>query len=129
MKLFLRIFLMTLSCWLFFQRKSSIEEVRLGWKKTFWLLANGMKYWHLRTLIPSLQIKLKNYIAGKYVTLFLKKQKGMVGHSIGRVFMQKQPSKGFFEKGVMLNFTKFTRKHLCRDLFLIKLNSADLQLH
>ena len=26
--------------------------------------------------------------------------------------MQKQPSEGFFKKGVMRNFAKFTRKHL-----------------
>ena len=31
-----------------------------------------------------------------------------------RVFMQKQLSKSFFKKGVMKNFAKFTRKHLCR---------------
>ena len=37
--------------------------------------------------------------------------------------MQKQRVEGFFKKGVMRNFAKFTRKHLCRNLFLIKLNS------
>ena len=31
-----------------------------------------------------------------------------------RVFMQKQPSEEFVKKGVMRNFAKFTRKHLCR---------------
>ena len=34
-----------------------------------------------------------------------------------RVFIQKQPSEGFFKKGVMRNFAKYTRKHLCRNLF------------
>ena len=43
--------------------------------------------------------------------------------------MQKQPSEGFFNKGVMRNFAKFTRKHLCRNLFFDKLNFADLQLN
>ena len=42
--------------------------------------------------------------------------------------MQKKPSKGFFEKGVMRNFVEFTRKHVPESLFLIKLNSVDLQL-
>ena len=45
-----------------------------------------------------------------------------------KVFMQKQPSKGFFRKGVMRNFVEFTRKHFPESPFLIKLNSADLQL-
>ena len=34
--------------------------------------------------------------------------------------MQKQPSKGFFKKGVMRNFAEFTGKHLCRNLFFNK---------
>ena len=34
----------------------------------------------------------------------------MVGQQTERVFMQKQPSEGFFDKGVMRNFAKFTRK-------------------
>ena len=34
--------------------------------------------------------------------------------------MQKQPSEGFFKKGVMRNFAEFTRKHLCRNLFFDK---------
>ena len=36
------------------------------------------------------------------------------------VFMQKQPSKGFFKKSVMRNFAEFTRKHLCGNLFFDK---------
>ena len=43
------------------------------------------------------------------------------------VFMQKQPSKGLFKKGVIRNFVEFTRKHVPESLLLIKLNSADLQ--
>ena len=31
--------------------------------------------------------------------------------------MQKQPSEGFFKKGVMRNFAEFTTKALCRNLF------------
>ena len=31
--------------------------------------------------------------------------------------MQKQPSEGFFKKGVMRNFAEFTRKHLYRNPF------------
>ena len=40
------------------------------------------------------------------------KMKG--GGGTEQVFTQKQPSEGFFQKGVMRNFAKFTRKHLCR---------------
>ena len=45
-----------------------------------------------------------------------------------KVFMQKQPSKGFFKKGVMTNFVEFTRKHFPESPVFIKLNSVDLQL-
>ena len=34
--------------------------------------------------------------------------------------MQKQPSEGFFIKGVKRNFSKFTRKHLFQNLFFDK---------
>ena len=35
------------------------------------------------------------------------------GRKINRaMFMQKQPSEGFFKKGVIGNFAEFTRKHL-----------------
>ena len=45
--------------------------------------------------------------------------------------MQKQPSKGFFKKGVKRNFAEFSKKQASvpESLFLIKLNSVDLQLH
>ena len=33
--------------------------------------------------------------------------------------MQKQPSKGFFKKGVMRNFGEFARKHLYLNPFLV----------
>ena len=36
------------------------------------------------------------------------------------MFMQKQPSKGFFKESVMRNFAEFTRKYLCRHLFFDK---------
>ena len=41
--------------------------------------------------------------------------------------MQKQPSNGFFKKGLIRNFVEFTSKHVPESLFLIKLNSIDLQ--
>ena len=34
--------------------------------------------------------------------------------------MQKQSSEGFLKKSVMRNFAKFTRKHVCRNLFFDK---------
>ena len=39
---------------------------------------------------------------------------------------QKQPSSVFAEKGVLKNFTIFTRKHLCWSLFLITLQACNL---
>ena len=55
------------------------------------------------------------------------------GGTINRTsFIQKQPSERFFKKGILNNFTEFTRKDLRRNLFFlikIKLNSVDLQFH
>ena len=36
------------------------------------------------------------------------------------VFMEKQPSEGFFKKVFMGNFPEFTKKHLCRNIFFDK---------
>ena len=44
--------------------------------------------------------------------IVFEKMKGRAGTE--RVFMEKRPSEGLFKKGVKKNFTKFTRKHLCR---------------
>ena len=33
--------------------------------------------------------------------------------------MHRQPSEGFFEKGVIRNFAKFTRKHLYQNPFFV----------
>ena len=41
-----------------------------------------------------------------------------------KVFMQKQPSKGFFKKGVMRNLVEFARKHFPESPFFIKVNSV-----
>ena len=40
--------------------------------------------------------------------------------------IQKQPPEVFCKKGVLRNFAKFTGKHLCQSLFLIKLRPATL---
>ena len=37
--------------------------------------------------------------------------------------LQKQPLEVFHEKGVLKNFSNFTGKHLCRSLFLAKLQA------
>ena len=37
--------------------------------------------------------------------------------------------KVFYKKGVLRNFVKFTGKHLCQGLFLIKLPAWGLQLY
>ena len=52
--------------------------------------------------------------------IVFQKAKGRDGKVKKRVFMQKQRSKAFFQKGVMGNFTELTRKHLCRNLFFDK---------
>ena len=36
------------------------------------------------------------------------------------MFMQKQPSEGFFKKSFMRHFAEFTRKHMCRNPFFDK---------
>ena len=73
------------------------------------LLAKGFKYWaHFcsQPTNPAEKILSKKI----FVTSFLKRRKVVVGQQTERVFMQKQPSEGFFDKGVMRNFAKFTRK-------------------
>ena len=60
---------------------------------------------------------------------FLKKRKVFVGQQTELVFMQKLSSKGLFEKCVLRNFEKFTKKTVAESRFLINLNSVDLQLH
>ena len=47
--------------------------------------------------------------------LFLKKAK--VRQQTEGVFIQKQPSEGFFKKDVTRILAEFTRKNLCRNLF------------
>ena len=36
----------------------------------------------------------------------------------------KQPPDVFYKKGILKNFSKFTRKYLCQSVFLIKLQAA-----
>ena len=82
------------------------------------LLAKGFKYWaHFcsQPTNPAEKILSKKI----FVTSFLKRRKVVVGQQTERVFMQKQPSEGFFDKGVMRNFEKFTRKRLYRNPFLV----------
>ena len=43
-------------------------------------------------------------------------------HNGGIGTFQKQPREVFFKKRFLKNFASFTRKHLCWNLFLIKLN-------
>ena len=38
-------------------------------------------------------------------------------------YVQKQPPEVFFKKGFLKNFANFTGKHLCWNLFLIKLQA------
>ena len=41
-----------------------------------------------------------------------------------QISLQKQPPEVFWKKGVLSNFRKFTGKHLCECLFLIKLQAS-----
>ena len=56
-----------------------------------------------------------------FVISFLKIQKVAVGQSSELVFMQKQPSKGFFKKSVVRNVPELTRKRLCQNSFTDKI--------
>ena len=44
------------------------------------------------------------------------------------ILFQKQPLEVFCKNGILKNVLKFTGKHLCQGLFLIKLQAKDLQL-
>ena len=75
--------------------------------------------WHKRFLV--------NFV--KFLrTLFYIEHLWWLLLKIRKVFMQKEPSKGFFKKGVMRKFVEFARKHFPESPFFIKLNSVDLQL-
>ena len=56
-------------------------------------------------------------LASKIVQILTQKQKSE--HKVFR-FIQKQPPKVFYVKGVLRNFKKFTGKHLCQNLFFNK---------
>ena len=49
------------------------------------------------------------------------KAQGRAGKVNRTSVMQKHPSKGFFKKCFIGNFTEFTKKHLCRNLIFDKL--------
>ena len=46
-----------------------------------------------------------------------------------RISLQKQPPKVFYKKSILKNFVKFTGKHQCQSVFLIKLQVSGLQLY
>ena len=43
------------------------------------------------------------------------------------IVSQEQPPEVFYKKGVLKDFAKFTGKHLCWSLFLIKLQASGPQ--
>ena len=63
-------------------------------------------------LFPVYKLSRENTLPENMCDIVFEKMKG--GGGTERVFTQKHPSEGFFQKGVMRNFAKFTRKHLCR---------------
>ena len=63
-------------------------------------------------LFPVYKISRENTLPENLCDIVFEKMKGRGGTE--PVFMQKQPSEGFFKKGGMRNFAKFARKHLCQ---------------
>ena len=71
-------------------------------------------------LFPVFRLSTENSQPENMYDIFLKRRK---------VFMQMQPSKGFFKKCRIRNLAEFTSRHVLESLFfLVKLNSIDLQL-
>ena len=57
-------------------------------------------------------------VASKAVEVLLKRYQSQMDPKIS--VCRSSPSEVFFKKGVLRNFTKFTRKHLCQSLFFNK---------
>ena len=71
----------------------------------------------------------RKYLAG----VIRKNRKLMANEYINKFdfvnIKQKQPPEVFCEKGVLRNFAKFTGKHLCQSLLLIKVQVSGLQFY
>ena len=79
-----------------------------------------IRVWNIElTLVPSLQIKPKKYSARKHVWHRFWKGERSWWDSTQNECLEKKPSERLFQKGVTRNFAKFTRKHLCRNLFFL----------
>ena len=63
------------------------------------------------------------------VTLFRKSKRLWWDSKQNEWLSRSSRSKGFYKKSGLIYFPKFTRKYLYRSLFLIKLDTLDLQLH
>ena len=63
------------------------------------------------------------------VTLFRKSKRLWLDSKQNEWLSKSSLSKGFYKKSVLIYIPKFTRKHLYRSLFLIKLDALDLELH
>ena len=51
-------------------------------------------------------------------------------YNLSKLLVSEAATRGvLWKKGVLRNFAKFTGKHLCRSLFLIKLQASGLQLY
>ena len=68
-------------------------------------------------LFPVYNLNWENTQPKNMCDIVFEKAKGCGGTLTEQVFVQKQPPEGFFKKGVMRIFPKFTRKHLCWNLF------------
>ena len=62
--------------------------------------------------LPTKGLSRENTLQENMCDIVFEKMKGHGGTE--RVFMQTQTSEAFFKKGVLRNFAKFTRKHLCK---------------
>ena len=97
-----------------------------GLKIGFWL-----RVWNLElTLVPSLQIKPRKYLAGIYVWhRFWKGTRSCFDSKQNECLCSSSRANGFLKK-VLWEISHNSQKNICAGIsFLLKLNSVDPQLH
>ena len=67
--------------------------------------------------LPVYKLSQENTLPENMRDIIFEKTKGRGGKVNRTSVMEKQPFEGFFKKGLMRNFEKFTRKHLRWILF------------
>ena len=84
-----------------------------------WLFSIERSKKHFLTLEETINTKTAGQRTGIKNNSIFRQQRWAEIHCI----RQKQPPEVFCKKRVLKNFTKFTGKHLCQSLFLIKLKT------